>query len=78
MNIYPNNYNIEYLQEIAKHFYTNAQHTHTHNTYTQCTIRDVEESKACSRVIRSRVIGAEALHIVVGANGLLYGRIFAC
>lgn len=53
--------------------------THTHmGAHTQCTIRDVEESKASSRVIRSRVIGAEALHIVVGANGFLYGRIFTC
>lgn len=39
---------------------------------------NVEESKACARVIRSGIFSAEALHIVIGANGFLYGCVFTC
>lgn len=41
-----------------------------------CTIADVEESKACARIIHPRVLSAETLHVIIRPNGFLYGGVF--
>ena len=39
------------------------------------TVGHVEEGEAPPRVVGARVLGAEALHVLVGADGLLDGRV---